>query len=100
MVGLERQRNNHTLAATSRRRWHRAKKQSSLAEQSLGEASEWSARFDHQDHARRRPPIVSGYRIMESDVTDRLPGQYELLVNPKELDSAESRTVPPTPIIN
>ena len=28
------------------------------------------------------PPLFSGYRIMESDVTDRLPdGNYELLVN-------------------
>jgi hypothetical protein len=28
------------------------------------------------------PPLVSGYRIVESDLTDRLPdGNYELLVN-------------------
>ena len=28
------------------------------------------------------PPLVSGYRIVESDETDRLPdGNYELLVN-------------------
>ncbi len=28
------------------------------------------------------PPLFSDYRIMESDVTDRLPdGNYELLVN-------------------
>ncbi len=28
------------------------------------------------------PPVVSDYRIMESDLTDRLPdGNYELLVN-------------------
>ncbi len=28
------------------------------------------------------PPVVSGYRIVESDLTDRLPdGDYELLVN-------------------
>jgi hypothetical protein len=28
------------------------------------------------------PPLVSGYRIVESDLTDRLPdGSYELLVN-------------------
>ena len=28
------------------------------------------------------PPLFSGYRIMESDVTDRLPdGNYELLAN-------------------
>ena len=28
------------------------------------------------------PPVFSDYRIMESDVTDRLPdGNYELLVN-------------------
>jgi len=28
------------------------------------------------------PPLISGYTILESDVTDRLPdGNYELLVN-------------------
>ena len=28
------------------------------------------------------PPLFSGYRIMESDLTDKLPdGNYELLVN-------------------
>ena len=40
------------------------------------------------------PPLFSGYRIMESDVTDRLPdGNYELLVTAKELDSAETPDV-------
>jgi len=47
------------------------------------------------------PPLFSGYSIVESDVTDRLPdGNYELLVNRERTRfSRRRRTFPITPIL-
>ena len=77
MVGLERQRNNHTLAMDQ------SQEQSSFSGTIIGEGQ----RVECEVRATKTtlygvPLLFSGYRIMESDVTDKLPdGNYELLVN-------------------
>jgi hypothetical protein len=62
------------------------KKRSSLAEQSSAKASDFQCKVRApktllgEDPSAQ--PVFSGYTVMESDVTDKLPdGNYDLLAN-------------------
>ncbi len=76
MIGLDRQRNSHTLAATSRGRSGTIIGEGQRVE---CEVRATKTTLDGDPPARS---VFSGYTVMESDVTDKLPdGNYDLLAN-------------------